>query len=656
MNRATARGLRRVAVVLAFVLALTSCGQGSPLAPKPPEGAPAVAEQLAQALHSGSVGALPVTGDAERVVLDHAQLMGGMDDLLPEVSVGGIDYDASGLVASVQLNQRLAFAQGDWTFASAATLRHGEAGWQVEWSPAIVHSELSATSRLYYERTAAKRGSILDAGGAAIVEDRPVYRVGIDKTRADPEQLDASARALAALVGIEADPYAELVAAAGPQAFVLAIVLREGQVPPAIEQIPGASAFATTLPLAPTSTFARGILGVAGEATAEVISASGGAVQMGDIVGLSGLQKIHDEQLRGQPGHSVFMIKRSEAQLASLPPPTPTPGSVASVAPSSAGSPSPSATPKPPNQLLFSLAPVDGEPLRLTMELDLQRRAEDLLAGYQSLVMVAVLDRQTGAILAAANSPTAGAQSFVTTGRYPPGSTMKVATALALIRRGYTPDSTVQCSRTAEVNGRVFSNYPGYPASLTGQISLRTALEQSCNTAFINAGRELGATELHDAAASLGIGVDFETGFDAFYGAVPPSDDPVVRAAATIGQGNVLMSPMAMAAEAASAGSGHTVIPYLLAGQQPTPTAAPLTDDEAAKLRDMMGAVVAGGTLMGLRGVLEGGKSGTAEYTNDDPPKTHSWTIGYAGRYAICVMDYDHGGTLTQDVLRAMLA
>ena len=112
---------------------------------------------------------------------------------------------------------------------------------------------------------------------------------------------------------------------------------------------------------------------------------------------------------------------------------------------------------------------------------------------------------------------------------------------------------------------------------------------------------------------------------------------------------------MAMAAEAASVAAGHTVVPYLVVGHQPTPTAAPLTESEASMLRDMMGAVVEGGTLTGLRGVLEGGKSGTAEYTNDVPPKSHAWTIGYVGRYAIAVMDYEGRGSVSQDVLRAML-
>ena len=644
-----ARTIRRLAAVLAFLLAITGCtnNPGSPFAPTPPDGVGQLAAQLADALSAGTIGGLALTGDAERAETDYQQAMSAMSGLLPEVDVGEIGYDGK-QTADVQLVQRYIFPQANFEFTSTAVLRQVGEQWRLEWAPTIVHPDLDANSRLYHERTPAKRGSILDAAGAAIVEDRDVYRVGIDKTRVEPGQTDASARALAELVGIEAEPYAQLVAASGPQAFVLAITLREGTVPPAIEQIPGAAAFADTLPLAPTATFARGILGVAGEATAEIIAASDGAIQLGDVVGLSGLQKIHDEQLRGLPGHSITAIRRSDSQLAELPPETSSP------APPSSASGTP-ATPKPPNRTLFSVDPVAGTPLQLTMELDLQYRAEQVLAGYSTLVMVAVLDRQTGAILAAASSPSAGAQSFVTTGRYPPGSTMKVATSLALLRRGYTPDSMVDCTPTAEVNGRVFTNYPGYPDAFTGWIPLRTALQQSCNTAFMNAAAGLGKTELHDAAASLGIGVDFETGFDAFYGSVEPSDDPVVRAAAVIGQGNVLMSPMALAAEAASAGSGHTVVPYLLAGQAPTPTAAPLTESEAADLRDMMGAVVAGGTLTGLQGVLEGGKSGTAEYTDDVPPKSHGWTIGYAGRYAICVMDYEHTGPPLQDVVRALL-
>ncbi|MFP3802430.1 hypothetical protein, partial [Paraburkholderia sp. SIMBA_027] len=44
----------------------------------------------------------------------------------------------------------------------------------------------------------APRGQILGAGDAPIVQDRPVFRVGIDKTKVGADQVDSSARAMAA--------------------------------------------------------------------------------------------------------------------------------------------------------------------------------------------------------------------------------------------------------------------------------------------------------------------------------------------------------------------------------------------------------------------------------------------------------------------------
>lgn len=646
---------RWLALALAFVLALAACTSADPEpspTPEPSPGAAAVATELAAALASGSLADLPIAQDAERAALDHAQTTGRLGGLLPTVEVASIGYPDLE-TAQVRLDQRYTFPQGEWQFTSAATLRYLDGAWQVEWTPQIVHPRLSATTRLFHDRTPAKRGSILDASGDAIIEDRPVYRVGIDKPQIEQAQWDASARALAAILGVDADAYAAQVAASGPQAFVVAITLREGQVPASIDQVPGAAAFATLLPLAPTATFARGLLGTAGEATAEVIEASGGTIEAGDVVGLSGLQAIHDEQLRGSPGHTITLIDRNTDQLAELPPPTTTPNPDASATPTATTD-----TGAPTEELLFSVAAQHGQPLQLTMDLDLQFKAEQVLASYgDRLVMVVILDRNSGGILAAANSPAAGAQFFATTGRYAPGSTMKVATALALLRRGMTPDSIVNCSPTAEVNGRVFHNYNGYPAAFTGQITLRTALQQSCNTAFMHEAQRFAPGELAAAAASLGMGVDYETGFDAFYGVVPPSDDPVVRAADSIGHGEVLMSPMAVAAEAASVGGGRTMVPHLLAGQAPTPQASPLTETEAAQLRDMMGAVVAGGSLGNLQGLLEGGKSGTAEFGSQVPPQTHGWVVGFAGNWAICALDYDQTGDprVPQDVVAKML-
>ena len=100
-----------------------------------------------------------------------------------------------------------------------------------------------------------------------LVRDRPVVRIGIDKTRVGPADAVANGRRLAAVIDIDAGPYAELVRDAGDQAFVEALVLRAVRGRPGVSRlrgIRGAVALDDELPLAPTREFAAPILGGSG--------------------------------------------------------------------------------------------------------------------------------------------------------------------------------------------------------------------------------------------------------------------------------------------------------------------------------------------------------------------------------------------------------
>ena len=68
------------------------------------------------------------------------------------------------------------------------------------------------------------------------------------------------------------------------------------------------------------------------------------------------------------------------------------------------------------------------------------------------------------------------------------------------------------------VDGKRFKNYTDYPASGIGRIPLRTAVANSCNTAFIGERDKLAQRDLAEAAASLGLGVDHDLGFPAYFG------------------------------------------------------------------------------------------------------------------------------------------
>nr|WP_284294655.1 penicillin-binding transpeptidase domain-containing protein [Luteimicrobium album] len=97
--------------------------------------------------------------------------------------------------------------------------------------------------------------------------------------------------------------------------------------------------------------------------------------------------------------------------------------------------------------------------------------------------------------------------STATTGKFAPGSTMKTASALALLRDGEKASTTVPCTPSITVDGRKFTNDADYPSSALGTITLESAFANSCNTAFISQAGKVSQQQLHDAAADLGLGV-----------------------------------------------------------------------------------------------------------------------------------------------------
>ncbi len=601
MSHRRLRHAPRLAVALAAaLLALSACSSGEDQA-----AAEAAAATFAAALSERDLATAPIAGGGQAQFDD---IVAGVDDIPATVTVDSVVLD--GDTAMATLAWQWATPGQPWRYATTAGLSRDEDTWTAQWAPAVVEPSLVAGEALTATIDQPERADILGAGDEALVTLRPVMRVGIDKTKVPAEDAAASARALADLVGIDPQAYADAVEKAGPKAFVEAIVLREadaaeiGQA--AVEAIPGAVGKADELPLAPTRDFAPEILGRVGPATAEVIEESGGVVLPGEEVGLSGLQARYDEQLGGQTGITVAAVADDQRRP------------------------------------LHEVAPAAGTPLRTTLDADLQRAAEAALAGVGPASALVAIRPSTGDILAAANGEGSDGYSTATVGQYAPGSTMKVATSLALLRAGVAPTDPVPCTESIVVTGKAFTNYDDYPASGLGDIPLRTAVANSCNTALISQRDELPEGALAEAAAALGLGVDHDLGFPAYFGQVPVPASETEEAASLIGQGKVLSSPLAMAAVAASVAEGRTVVPRLLpdiASPEADPT-QPLTAEEAEALRDMMRAVVTQGTAGFLRDVPGDpvlAKTGTAEFGTGNPPDTHAWMIASQGDLAVAV-------------------
>ena len=585
------------------------------------------AAELAETLSVGQLGDGPVEG-ATQEELD--VILAGMDDLPVEVTATDVQVD--GDVASVNLAWQWQTPGTPWGYETAADLTWADEQWTLQWSPALVEPSLTDGESLDLTTEQANRGGILGAGDVPLVTDRPVVRFGIDKTRVPAKQASGSARALAQLLGVDAAAYAKRVEQAGPKAFVEAIVLRAADAKEidssAVDSIPGAVGLDDELALPPTRDFAAPILGRVGPATAEIIEDSGGTVRAGDVVGLSGLQARYEELLGGTPGVVVAARNGDEQRP------------------------------------LLTTPAVDGQPLRTTLDPKLQRAAEAQLAEVGPASAVVVLRPSTGEILAAASGPGSKGYSTATVGQYPPGSTMKVVTALALMRAGVAPTDLLPCTSRAVVDGKPFTNYDGYPSDRMGDIPLRSAVANSCNTALVSQYEKLTGEDLAQAAAALGLGVDHDLGFPAYFGEVPEPASDTGKAASLIGQGKVQASPMVMAAVAASVADGRAVVPRLLP-DNPVQEAAPdqpLTQQEAAALQDMMRAVVTEGTstfLGDVPGPPVGAKTGTAEFGTSTPLQTHAWMIAYQGDLAVAVFvevgqsGSQTAGPILEQVLRA---
>jgi cell division protein FtsI/penicillin-binding protein 2 len=269
------------------------------------------------------------------------------------------------------------------------------------------------------------------------------------------------------------------------------------------------------------------------------------------------------------------------------------------------------------------------------------------------------LQPSTGKVLAVANS-SAASEDIAIAGQYPAGSTFKIVTYTAAFTNqpSLTASSPIDCPATVNVNGRQFQNENRFSH---GTIAISAAFAYSCNTSAINTAMGLPAAALHQAATSLGVGAKWDLGgVDVFSGSIPASADGTERAAEAIGQGKVLVSPLAMASIAGAAASGKPVAPSLLASRPGAPGAA-LPAAVTAQLNTLMRATVSqpGATaysLNDLPGNVEG-KTGTAEFGTDNPPKSHSWFAGTRGDLAFAVFIYggESSSTAAVPIARSFL-
>lgn len=549
-----------------------------------------------------------------------------------------------------------------WSYTTEATLV-----WDADaetWRPQLQADALvpglAEGGQVEVSVDAAQRGDILDTRGEPLATERPVQRIGIDKAhvlddlaaagQSDPsdeaieEALTDSSTELAEALDLDADPLIDRVLAAGERAWVEFIVLRdepETEIPTEqIREIPGATSVADTMVLGPTATFARSLLGAYGEPNAEQIENSDGEFVAGVPTGLSGLQRTYNEQLAGTDGLEIS-VNNSDAETQETPESAP---------------------------VEFSRTATDGSDITTTVDMRVQELAEESIHDADAPTGMVVIRPSDGHILAAADGPEELTWPLAMTASYAPGSTFKVVTALAMLRNGMTPDSTVSCPPNLNIDGLEISNFDEYPVAFEGEITLAEAIAQSCNTTFVGQYEDISPEQEQEAAAALGLVEDPVVGFDgAFLGTVPTDVEGTTHAAGLFGQGAVQASPLGMATVAASVSAGETVMPLLVADPavEPTnndnlPVEEPLTTEEAEHLQELMAGPVESGTvpiLQEVPGPPVLAKTGTAESEADGEAIAHTWLMATQDDIAVALFVHDGvagaqtNGPIVQDFL-----
>lgn len=299
-----------------------------------------------------------------------------------------------------------------------------------------------------------------------------------------------------------------------------------------------------------------------------------------------------------------------------------------------------------------------GDNVVSTLDVDIQEAAWNALGSNKGAVVV--MEPSTGKILGMVSKPDFDPASVsqnwetlstdeensallnrATQGRYAPGSTFKVVSALEYMRENNGYDSYMyDCDGEIESDGVAIHCYNGH---VHGDVSLRDSLAYSCNTSFSNIGLTLDIGEFRETAKELLFDSDLpcELPYSKSKFMLEKGAQDGERMMTAMGQGKTQVSPYHMALIVSAIANGGTLMePYLIDSvtnytgtiieqNRPQKYAQLMTSQEAAQLKDYMTSVVDYGTAAALGGqnYTAAGKTGTAEYSSDKE-KDHSWFIG----------------------------
>jgi penicillin-binding protein 2 len=390
--------------------------------------------------------------------------------------------------------------------------------------------------------------------------------------------------------------------------------------------------------------------------------------RLGDLIGKTGLEKQYEDSLVGTEGKVLEIVDRIGREI----------GEVSRV------------------------EPIRGNEIYLTLDFDLQKKAEEILEGKEGAVVV--MKPETGEILAMASYPNFDPNKFINRftpeewvdlinspkhplenrtirGLYAPGSLFKLSMLLAgLDCRAVNDSTSFVCRGSIIIYGHPFACWKrgGH-----GAVNLYSAIQHSCNIYFYQLGKRIGIEEIARYARVLGLGSSTHIDLPGEKAGLVPDPEwkrrvrdepwyPGETISVSIGQGPLLVTPLQIAVHTAQiANRGLSVTPYLYVSeihegheiarqQEKTGIRSPIPEVYFEKVVQGMWQSVnerGTGVLARVKGFDVCGKTGSAQVVSTATAeklaqqkreiKTHSWFTGFAPKdkpEIVVSLIVEHGG------------
>lgn len=378
------------------------------------------------------------------------------------------------------------------------------------------------------------------------------------------------------------------------------------------------------------------------------------------VIGKNGLEKFYNDKLQGKIGYKDVKVNALNEEI----------------------------------EILEEKKPSINNNIKISLDIELQKYIQDIFSKKSGAVIV--MDANNGEILSAASFPEFDNNIFVrgisvkewnemrndfnhpftnklVNGLYPPGSIIKMGVALAFMENGIEDNFTVNCSGSIAIGNR---NFRCWRTSGHGKVDFRKSIRESCDDFYYKGSLRVGINKISQTLSKFGLGE--QTGVDQvneFFGVNPNKDwkqkkfnqpwyvgETVIT---SIGQGNMLVTPMQMARFTAYFATGKLPKPHFYKGNYEEPVVLDFPKKNLEIMRkgmyDVMNHEKGTATRYTNSKIKIAGKTGTAQVISIPQSekvrmkeselkyyqRSHAWLTSYGPyknpKYVVTVL-VEHGG------------